>query len=159
MLQHASTYEIMRPEDVGLAKSNLVLGKHSGRHAFRDRVRELGFALDEFETNRAFKEFKKLADKKKDVYDGDIEAIIMNVDNASSGPWVLKSLQVQTSTDKPAQAAVVLMGDDQQEARGDCNRGWPDCSCVSGAGASYRRAIGAEELRATQCDDRRRCPG
>ena len=65
MLQHASTYEIMRPEDVGLSKSNLVLGKHSGRHAFRDRVRNLGFELDEFETNRAFQEFKKLADKKE----------------------------------------------------------------------------------------------
>jgi 2-isopropylmalate synthase len=53
MLQHASTYEIMRPEDVGLSKSNLVLGKHSGRHAFRDRLVDLGFELDEFELNRA----------------------------------------------------------------------------------------------------------
>ena len=115
MLQHASTYEIMRPEDVGLAKSNLVLGKHSGRHAFRDRVRELGFDLDEFETNRAFQEFKKLADKKKDVYDGDIEAIIMNVDNASVGPWSLRSLAVRTSTDQPATATVVLLGEDNKE--------------------------------------------
>ena len=65
MLQHRSTYEIMRPEDVGLSKSSLVLGKHSGRHAFRDRVSDLGFDLDEFETNRAFQEFKKLADKEK----------------------------------------------------------------------------------------------
>ena len=100
MLQHSSTYEIMRPEDVGLARSSLVLGKHSGRHAFRDRVAELGFELDEFETNRAFQEFKKLADKKKDVYDGDIEAIIMNVDGASTGPWSLQKLEVQTSTDR-----------------------------------------------------------
>jgi len=112
MLQHASTYEIMRPEDVGLSKSNLVLGKHSGRHAFRDRVRQLGFELDDFETNRAFQEFKKLADKKKDVYDGDIEAIIMNVDNASAGPWSLKSLDVHSSTSNPARASVVLLGDD-----------------------------------------------
>jgi len=115
MLQHSSTYEIMRPEDVGLSKSNLVLGKHSGRHAFRDRVRELGFELDEFETNRVFHEFKKLADKKKDVYDGDIEAIIMNVDNASTGPWALKSLEVQTSTSKPATATVVLLDADGAE--------------------------------------------
>ena len=86
MLQHASTYEIMQPEDIGISKSNLVLGKHSGRHAFRDRVHDLGFDLDEFEINRAFQEFKSLADKKKDMYDGDIEAIIMNVDNASAGP-------------------------------------------------------------------------
>jgi len=110
MLQHSSTYEIMRPEDVGLARSTLVLGKHSGRHAFRDRVTELGFELDEFETNRAFQEFKKLADKKKDVYDGDIEAIIMNVDGASTGPWVLQKLEVQTSSEKPASASVTLAG-------------------------------------------------
>ena len=112
MLQHASTYEIMRPEDVGLSKSNLVLGKHSGRHAFRDRVRELGFDIDEFETNRAFQEFKKLADKKKDVYDGDIESIIMSAGNTSSGPWTLKSLEVQTHTDEPATATVNLIGED-----------------------------------------------
>ncbi|MDH3374512.1 MAG: 2-isopropylmalate synthase [Gammaproteobacteria bacterium] len=112
MLQHSSTYEIMRPEDVGLSKSNLVLGKHSGRHAFRDRVRQLGFDLDEFETNRAFQEFKKLADKKKDVYDGDIEAIIMNVDNATAGPWSMISLEVRTSTDSPASATVVLRDED-----------------------------------------------
>ena len=115
MLQHASTYEIMRPEDVGLTRSTLVLGKHSGRHAFRDRIRELGFELDEFETNRAFKEFKKLADKKKDVYDGDLEAIIMNVDGASAGPWHLKSLSVQTKSEEPATATVVAINENGQE--------------------------------------------
>jgi 2-isopropylmalate synthase len=117
MLQHASTYEIMRPEDVGLSKSNLVLGKHSGRHAFRDRVAELGFELDEFETNRAFQEFKRLADMKKDVYDGDIEAIIMNVDNASTGPWTLKSLEVQTKSNEAAQASVTLIDEDGAESQ------------------------------------------
>ena len=115
MLQHASTYEIMRPEDVGLNNSNLVLGKHSGRHAFRDRVVQLGFDLDEFETNRAFQEFKILADKKKDVYDGDIESIIMNAGNSSLGPWTLKSLEVQTHTDEPATATVNLIGEDGNE--------------------------------------------
>jgi 2-isopropylmalate synthase len=114
MLQHSSTYEIMRPEDVGLSRSSLVLGKHSGRHAFRDRVGQLGFVLDEFEVNRAFLEFKKLADKKKDVYDGDIEAIIMNVDNASIGPWSLQNLEVQTASDCPARATVVLLGTDPE---------------------------------------------
>ncbi len=116
MLQHASTYEIMRPEDVGLSKSSLVLGKHSGRHAFRDRVVELGFELDEFETNRSFQEFKKLADKKKDVYDGDIESIIMNADGTSSGPWTLQSLEVQTHTDEPATVTVNLIGEDSKVA-------------------------------------------
>jgi 2-isopropylmalate synthase len=116
MLQHASTYEIMRPEDVGLANSSLVLGKHSGRHAFRDRLTELGFELDDFETNRAFNEFKKLADKKKDVYDGDIEAIVMNAGSASMGPWKLQSLAVQTQSDEPATASVQLTHENGKSA-------------------------------------------
>ena len=68
MLRHSSTYEIMKPQDVGIARSNLVLGKHSGRHAFLDRVKELGFELEEKKINPAFKEFKKLADRKKDIF-------------------------------------------------------------------------------------------
>ncbi len=111
MLQHHSTYEIMRPRDVGLSRSNLVLGKHSGRHAFRDRVKDLGFDVDEFETNRAFQEFKKLADRKKDMYDGDIEAIIMNVDSTSAGPWTLQSLQVVSETGRQASAVVRLLNE------------------------------------------------
>lgn len=118
MLQHASTYEIMRPVDIGLSDSNLVLGKHSGRHAFRDRVSELGFELDDFELNRAFQEFKKLADTKKDMYDGDIEAIIMHVDNASMGPWVLKSMQVNSNTDGDASASIELINEDGEVRNG-----------------------------------------
>lgn len=109
MLANRATYEIMQPEDVGFSRSSLVLGKHSGRHAFRQRVRELGFDLDEFETNRAFQEFKKLADRKKDMFDGDIEAIVMNVDSASGGPWALQSLAVRSGTDRPAQAEIRLL--------------------------------------------------
>lgn len=111
MLQDRSTYEIMRPQDVGFSRSSLVLGKHSGRHAFRDRVRALGFDLDEFETNRAFQEFKKLADRKKDIFDGDIEAIVMNVDSASGGPWALQSLQVTSGTELKASAEIRLIDD------------------------------------------------
>jgi 2-isopropylmalate synthase len=121
MLQHHSTYEIMRPADVGISRSNLVLGKHSGRHAFRDRVRDLGFKLDEFETNRAFQEFKKLADKKKDMYDGDIEAIILNVDGSSAGPWILKSLEVRSSTSQAAEATVELISEDGNSCTDDAS--------------------------------------
>ena len=138
MLQHASTYEIMRPEDVGLAKSNLVLGKHSGRHAFRDRLVDLGFELDEFETNRAFQEFKKLADKKKDIYDGDLESIIMNAGGTSSGPWVLKSLEVQTHTDQPATSAVVLVGEDGKEVSESAHGDGP----IAAAFAALEQATG-----------------
>ncbi len=130
MLQHASTYEIMRPEDVGISKSNLVLGKHSGRHAFRDRVRQLGFDLDDFETNRAFQEFKKLADRKKDVYDGDIEAIIMNVDGASPGPWTLRALEVKTRTDEDASATITLIGEDGAEQQATATGDGPVAAAV-----------------------------
>src|SRR6056297_2686295 len=115
MLKHASTYEIMRPEDVGISRSNLVLGKHSGRHAFRDRVRELGFDLDDFELNRAFQEFKKLADRKKELYDADIEALILNAEGTAPGPWVLEVLNVNSGTGSTATASVRL-----RHENGDC---------------------------------------
>ncbi|MGB5258421.1 MAG: 2-isopropylmalate synthase [Woeseiaceae bacterium] len=140
MLQHASTYEIMRPADVGLTRSNLVLGKHSGRHAFRDRVAELGFEMDDIEINRAFKAFKRLADQKKDVYDGDIEAIIMNADGMSSGPWSLTSLEVQTHTDQPATAAVTLGNEDGTETTASAHGDGP----VAAAFTALEQATGVE---------------
>jgi len=140
MLQHASTYEIMRPEDVGLSRSNLVLGKHSGRHAFRNRVSELGFELDEMETNRAFNAFKKLADQKKDVYDGDIEAIIMNAAGTSSGPWTLDSLEVQTHTDQPATAAVSLANEDGTKSSASAHGDGP----VAAAFLALEKATGVQ---------------
>jgi 2-isopropylmalate synthase len=76
MLKEKSTYEIMRPEEVGVPKTDLVLGKHSGRHALRDRVEELGFQLTEEQLNQLFDDFKTLADKKKEVYDEDIVVLI-----------------------------------------------------------------------------------
>src|SRR5512136_1895346 len=76
MLKHSLTYEIMRPETVGLASSKLVLGKHSGRHALRNRLAEMGHSLDEVELDKAFTRFKTLSDMKKDIYNEDIEMII-----------------------------------------------------------------------------------
>ncbi|MGH8315974.1 MAG: 2-isopropylmalate synthase, partial [Steroidobacterales bacterium] len=92
MLKHSSTYEIMRPQDVGLSRTHLVLGKHSGRHAFRERVQELGFELDEQELNRVFEEFKALADRKKELFDGDIEALVLRAEGGAAGPWSLLGL-------------------------------------------------------------------
>jgi 2-isopropylmalate synthase len=106
MLRHSSTYEIMRPEDVGLSRTNLVLGKHSGRHAFRERVKELGFEVEEAELNRLFEEFKALADKKKELFDGDIEALVMRAESGAEGPWSLESLAIDT--DSGAAASVTL---------------------------------------------------
>src|SRR6185312_8054630 len=76
MLKHAGTYEIMTPESVGLTKSSLVMGKHSGRHAFKAKLKELGFELGDNAVNDAFRRFKDLADRKKDVYDEDIVALV-----------------------------------------------------------------------------------
>ncbi len=75
VLKNVATYEIMRPEDVGLQSNSLVLGKHSGRHAFANRLRELGVDLETIDVNDAFARFKDLADKKKEVYDEDLFAI------------------------------------------------------------------------------------
>jgi 2-isopropylmalate synthase len=123
MLRHRSTYEIMRPEEVGLARSSLVLGKHSGRHAFRERVRELGFELEEPELNRVFEEFKALADRKKDLYDGDIEALVLRAEGGESGPWTLESLRTASDGEAPAEARVRLRHADgrviEQSAQGD----------------------------------------
>jgi 2-isopropylmalate synthase len=123
MLRHHSTYEIMRPEDVGLSRTHLVLGKHSGRHAFRERVRELGFELDETELNGVFEEFKALADKKKELFDGDIEALVLRAEGGSAGPWSILSLDTQAHSDGVARATVELGHSDgrriRQESEGD----------------------------------------
>lgn len=76
MLKNAQTYEIMTPESVGLSKSNLVLGKHSGRHAFREKLKELGYDLGDNAIQIAFKRFKDLADMKKEIFDGDLIALV-----------------------------------------------------------------------------------
>ena len=76
LLKDKATYEIMTPESVGISQSNFVIGKHSGSHAFRERVNELGYTLTDKELKNVFKRFKDLADKKKEVFDEDIEAII-----------------------------------------------------------------------------------
>ncbi len=77
MLSHKDTYEIMTPESIGLTENKMVLGKHSGRHAFSDRIKHMGYELEEGALNKAFEQFKKLADKKKIVTDRDIEALVL----------------------------------------------------------------------------------
>jgi 2-isopropylmalate synthase len=122
MLKHASTYEIMRPQDVGLARSSLVLGKHSGRHALRERIRELGFTLEDAEFARVFEEFKALADKKKELFDGDIEALVLRAEGGDQGPWTLAGLRT-ASQGGGGEATVVLQHADgtrlERSARGD----------------------------------------
>ena len=108
MLRHASTYEIMKPQDVGIGRSNLVLGKHSGRHAFLDRVTELGYELSDEDLGPAFKEFKKLADRKKDIFDSDIEAIVLNADGGTLNNWELVDLETSSGSSWGAHAELKL---------------------------------------------------
>lgn len=100
MLAHRSTYEIMNPEDLGIPSSKLVLGKHSGRHALRDRLMQLGFELTEEQIDRVFDHFKALADRKKEVFDEDIESLVNQIlDEAEdSRTWELVSLQTTAGT-------------------------------------------------------------
>jgi 2-isopropylmalate synthase len=98
MLKNQMTYEIMRPETVGLNRSRLVLGKHSGRHALKVRLSEMGFDLSQAELDQAFDRFKELADKKKTVTDIDLEALIEDQTYQSQDLYVLDGLQVACGT-------------------------------------------------------------
>jgi 2-isopropylmalate synthase len=112
MLKHNTTYEIMRPEDVGVNQSRLVLGKHSGRHAFRAHLLELGHDLDESELDKAFSRFKELADRKKVITDLDLEALIADEFYRPRDIFSLEGLQVACGTMGMPTATVRLRGPD-----------------------------------------------
>lgn len=103
VLKHAETYEIMKPESVGVPENSLVLGKHSGRHAFSDRLKTLGFSVDREQLEELFVKFKALADRKKSVYDEDIEALVLGAEQ--SGPWHLDAISIHTEVDDNDQSA------------------------------------------------------
>lgn len=109
ILKNRSTYEIMAPADVGWVQNKLVLGKHSGRHAFRQRLEELGHTLDEAALDRAFAAFKVLCDKKKEIYDEDLEALVDEQLKTERALFQLKSLQVMAGTYGVATATVTLV--------------------------------------------------
>jgi 2-isopropylmalate synthase len=116
MLKNSMTYEIMRPETVGLTASKLVLGKHSGRHAFRLRLNEMGYDdLSEHDVNLAFERFKRLADQKKVVSDPDIEAIIADEIYQPPETWHLNYIQVSAGDRARATATVSLTGPDGKQ--------------------------------------------
>jgi len=112
VLKHRATYEIMSPEDVGCARSTLVLGKHSGRHALRERLADLGHALDEAALDEVFSRFKTLCDRKKEVHDGDLEALAVGRDPEAAGPWRLDHLHAASHLGGSASASVKLSHED-----------------------------------------------
>ena len=116
MLKHEETYEIMRPETVGLSQSTLVLGKHSGRHALRVRLQELGFDLSDEELQDLFIRFKRVADKKKVVADADLVALISDEIYQPPEVFRLKDAQVVCGTLGMPTATVRIIGPDGKES-------------------------------------------
>jgi 2-isopropylmalate synthase len=113
VLKEKLTYEIMKPEDIGRSSNKLVMGKHSGRHALAARLQDLGFDLDEAELGKAFRKFKDLADKKKEVFDDDLISIVK--DDMAQGPetYGLDYLHVISGTGVIPSATVRLKKEDQ----------------------------------------------
>ncbi len=108
MLKHTQTYEIMQPEDVGVKETSLVMGKHSGRHAFVHKLEELGYKLSGNQLEDAFARFKALADRKKHVYDEDIEALVDEEIATAQDRIKLVSLSVMAGTRGPQRATMRL---------------------------------------------------
>ncbi len=139
MLKERSTYEIMRPEDVGVPKTDLVLGKHSGRHALQDRVEEMGYTLtpEQFET--LFDDFKALADKKKEVYDEDLAVLIEGY---------LEDVPARLATGQPAH-------DGRLQRAADGDRADPPARRRDRPGRRHRRRPGRRDLQGGRARHRR----
>jgi 2-isopropylmalate synthase len=120
MLTNRETYEIMRPEEVGFARSQLVLGKHSGRHALKERLAALGYAVDEAQIDQVFQDFKVLADKKKDIYDADLEALVVHgqILGKANLAWQLEALSTTSGTGTLPCASVWLRNAAGEKALG-----------------------------------------
>ncbi|MFC4404752.1 2-isopropylmalate synthase [Gracilibacillus xinjiangensis] len=116
VLKNAQTYEIITPELVGVQSNNLVLGKHSGRHAFTDKIKQLGFTLTDDKVKEAFKAFKSLTDRKKEVTDDDLFAILTDIqtDTSNVKRYTLEDFKVQYgSSDKPSATVNLKTPNDQ----------------------------------------------
>ncbi len=122
VLKNKATYEIMTPESVGLTKNNMVLGKHSGKHALRSKAKELGFDLSEEALERAFERFKAVADKKKNVYDGDIEALLSKEALQVPRIYQMKSFVINSGNNITSTAVIQAIKDGkviEKVAKGD----------------------------------------
>ncbi len=117
MLKNNQTYEIMTPESVGVKSTSLVMGKHSGRHAFKEKLKELGYELGDNALQDAFRRFKDLADRKKIVYDEDIEALIDDEILAAHDRIKVVALTVIAGTGGPQKATLTLEIDAERHTR------------------------------------------
>ncbi|MDR7521528.1 MAG: 2-isopropylmalate synthase [Armatimonadota bacterium] len=131
VLVNRATYEIMRPEDIGLPTNRLVLGKHSGRHAFRKALEDHGVVLDEAGIGRTFARFKALADRKKQVTIEDILALVDEEVRAAPERFVLKAFQVSTGTGSPPAATVTLASESGTATEAATGDGPVDALCAA----------------------------
>ena len=128
VIKERTTYEIMDPESVGISKSSLVLGKLSGRHAFRERLQSLGYYLTDDEINLSFKRFKDLADRKKHIYDEDLEAIVAEEVLRTAETYKLLSLTIMSGSDVVPTASVKMLVDGEECRGADLGNGPVDAT-------------------------------
>ena len=128
VLKERTTYEIMNPGDIGLSKNNIVLGKHSGRHALQDKIKLIGYNLDNDELNRVFTRFKELADVKKEMFDEDLEAIVMDEVLKAPETFKLLSLGAMSGSKTIPTASVRILVDGKEKERAFTGIGAIDAS-------------------------------
>lgn len=131
VLVNRATYEIMKPEDIGLPTNRLVLGKHSGRHAFRKALEEQGVRLDEAAVDHVFERFKALADRKKHVAIEDILALVEEEVRAVPASYTLRSFMVTTGTGVPPAATVTLRSEQGESTASATGDGPVDALCAA----------------------------
>ena len=144
ILKERTTYEIMKPEDVGFVGTGLVLGKHSGRHAFKERLKSLGVDLKTEQLDKAFARFKNVADKKKHVFDEDLLAIVEDEVKAVTKTWVLVSLLSQSGTNVKPDVTVVLKSKGKNHQKSSTGDGPVD--------ACYKAIEGITKMKAKLLD-------
>lgn len=123
VLKDRSTYEVMKPEELGIPQGGVVLGKLSGRHALMEHAQELGFTLTEHELNQAFAKFKELADRKKDITDRDVMALLREQMHGEAGCYKMHSFQIFSGNCMTSTATVSLQKEQEILTRADCGDG------------------------------------
>src|SRR5690242_2394667 len=147
VLKERSTYEIMDATTIGLEANSLVLGKHSGRHALREALQELGFTVDGQALNTAFKRFKEIADKKKQVSAMDLEALVTDELRDDLRAYTLSWFDVEASSRRPPHATVELVTPDGDTVRGDFTGDGPVDAIFRAINAATRREARLREFR------------
>jgi 2-isopropylmalate synthase len=129
MLKNSETFEIMRPSDIGLSETNLVMGKHSGRAALRSKLSDLGYELGDNQLRDVFVRFKTLADRKKEIFDDDLIALMRETSSVDVSDRIqVKSLRVVCGTEGPQTADLVLIVDGEMKAASSVGDGPVDAA-------------------------------